>query len=118
MGEVWRAEQTAPVRRPVAVEFVKAGMDSRQVLARFDAERQALARMDHPNVARVLDGGLHDGRPYFVMELVNGVPIPGGGLSVCRLDSRGRHRCPLKGSNSWWWPISVSPSPGTAPGPT
>ncbi|HUR54202.1 MAG TPA: serine/threonine-protein kinase, partial [Gemmataceae bacterium] len=75
MGAVWRAKQTDPVKRFVAVKLIKAGMDSKQVLARFEAERQALAMMDHPNIARVLDGGLHDGRPYFVMELVKGVPI-------------------------------------------
>ena len=75
MGSVWRARQTEPVRRYVAVKLIKAGMDSRQVLARFEAERQALALMDHPNIARVLDGGLHAGRPFFVMELVKGVPI-------------------------------------------
>jgi len=75
MGSVWRAKQTEPVKRFVAVKLIKAGMDSKQVLARFDAERQALAMMDHPNIAKVLDGGLHDHRPYFVMELVKGVPI-------------------------------------------
>ena len=75
MGSVWRARQTAPVKRFVAVKLIKAGMDSKQVLARFDAERQALALMDHPNIAKVLDGGLHEHRPYFVMELVKGVPI-------------------------------------------
>ncbi len=75
MGSVWVANQTEPVRRKVAVKLIKAGMDSKQVLARFDMERQALAVMDHPNIAKVLDGGLHDGRPYFVMELVKGVPI-------------------------------------------
>ncbi len=75
MGSVWRARQTEPVRRFVAVKLIKAGMDSRQVLARFEAERQALALMDHPNIARVLDGGLHEGRPFFVMELVKGVRI-------------------------------------------
>ena len=75
MGSVWRARQTEPVKRYVAVKLIKAGMDSKQVLARFDAERQALALMDHPNIAKVLDGGLHDGRPFFVMELVKGVPI-------------------------------------------
>ena len=67
--------QTTPVKRFVAVKLIKAGMDSKQVLARFDAERQALALMDHPNIAKVLDGGLHEHRPYFVMELVKGVPI-------------------------------------------
>ncbi len=75
MGSVWLAHQTAPVRRRVAVKLIKAGMDSKAVLARFEAERQALAMMDHPNIAKVLDGGLHDGRPYFVMELVKGDPI-------------------------------------------
>lgn len=75
MGSVWRAKQTEPVKRFVAVKLIKAGMDSRQVLARFDAERQALALMDHPNIAKVLDGGLHERRPFFVMELVKGVPI-------------------------------------------
>ncbi len=76
MGTVWAAEQTAPVRRKVALKLIKAGMDSRSVLARFEAERQALALMDHPNIAKVLDGGLTEsGRPYFVMEYVKGVPI-------------------------------------------
>jgi eukaryotic-like serine/threonine-protein kinase len=76
MGTVWAAEQTTPVRREVALKLIKAGMDSRSVLARFEAERQALALMDHPNIAKVLDGGLTDsGRPYFVMEYVKGVPI-------------------------------------------
>jgi tetratricopeptide (TPR) repeat protein len=76
MGTVYLAQQTEPVRRLVAVKLVKAGMDSRQVLARFEAERQALALMDHPHIARVLDAGATpEGRPYFVMELVKGVPI-------------------------------------------
>jgi serine/threonine protein kinase len=102
MGTVWMAEQTEPIQRRVAVKVIKAGMDSKQVLARFEAERQALALMDHPNIARVLDagytgvrsqesgvrgqqqGGLTPdpcrltpdlGRPYFVMELVKGTPI-------------------------------------------
>src|ERR687890_2228358 len=70
------ARQTEPVKRFVAVKVVKAGTDSRAVLARFEAERQALALMDHPNIARVLDAGATpDGRPYFVMELVKGVSI-------------------------------------------
>jgi serine/threonine protein kinase/predicted Zn-dependent protease len=75
MGTVWLAQQTEPVRRLVAVKLVKAGMDSKQVIARFEAERQALALMDHPNIARVLDAGTTAGRPYFVMDLVKGVPI-------------------------------------------
>ena len=76
MGAVWSARQTEPVKRMVAVKLIKPGMDSKAVLARFDAERQALAMMDHPHIARVLDGGTtSDNRPYFVMELVKGVPI-------------------------------------------
>jgi serine/threonine protein kinase len=76
MGTVWTALQTEPVKRVVAVKLIKPGMDSKAVLARFEAERQALALMDHPNIARVLDAGeTADGRPFFVMELVKGVPI-------------------------------------------
>jgi serine/threonine protein kinase/tetratricopeptide (TPR) repeat protein len=76
MGTVYLAQQTEPVKRLVALKLVKPGMDSRQVLARFEAERQALALMDHPNIAKVLDAGATpDGRPYFVMELVKGTPI-------------------------------------------
>ncbi len=76
MGVVYVAEQTEPVRRRVALKVIKAGMDTREVVARFEAERQALAVMEHPNIAKVLDGGVTaDGRPYFVMELVKGVPI-------------------------------------------
>jgi serine/threonine protein kinase/Flp pilus assembly protein TadD len=76
MGTVYMAEQEQPMRRQVALKVIKAGMDSRQVLARFEAERQALALMDHPNIAKVLDAGATDtGRPFFVMELVKGVPI-------------------------------------------
>jgi Flp pilus assembly protein TadD/serine/threonine protein kinase len=76
MGSVFMAEQTAPVRRLVALKVIKPGLDSAQVSARFEAERQALALMDHPNIAKVLDAGTTDsGRPYFVMELVKGVPI-------------------------------------------
>src|SRR5262249_51520755 len=75
-GVVFMAEQLQPVRRKVALKIVKPGMDTRQVVARFEAERQALALMDHPNIAQVFDGGEADsGRPYFVMELVRGVPI-------------------------------------------
>jgi serine/threonine protein kinase len=82
MGTVYMAEQIQPVQRKVALKLMKSGMDSRQVLARFEAERQALALMDHPNIAKVLDAGstsaepgCGSGRPYFVMELVKGVPI-------------------------------------------
>lgn len=76
MGTVYMAEQTEPVRRKVALKIIKPGMDSRQVIARFEAERQALALMDHNHIARVLDAGTTEsGRPYFVMELVKGVPI-------------------------------------------
>jgi WD40 repeat protein/serine/threonine protein kinase len=75
-GVVFRAEQQQPLRRTVALKVLKPGMDSRAVIARFEAERQALALMDHPNIARVLDGGeTASGRPYFVMELVKGVPL-------------------------------------------
>ena len=73
---VFMAEQTRPMRRKVALKVLKPGMDTRQVVARFEAERQALAIMDHPNIAKVHDGGqTGSGRPYFVMELVKGVPI-------------------------------------------
>jgi serine/threonine protein kinase/tetratricopeptide (TPR) repeat protein len=76
MGAVWVAEQTEPVKRKVALKLIKAGMDSKSVLARFEAERQALALMDHPNIAKVFDGGLTDaGRPFFAMEYVKGIPI-------------------------------------------
>jgi eukaryotic-like serine/threonine-protein kinase len=76
MGSVYMAQQTEPVKRAVAVKVIKAGMDSKAILARFEAERQALALMDHPNIARVLDAGATaSGRPFFVMELVRGTPI-------------------------------------------
>jgi serine/threonine-protein kinase len=76
MGVVYVAEQTQPVRRKVALKIIKPGMDTKQVIARFEAERQALAMMDHPNIARVHDAGATEsGRPYFVMELVRGMPI-------------------------------------------
>ena len=76
MGTVYLAEQQQPVRRRVAVKVIKQGMNTRQFIARFEAERQALAMMDHPNIAKVLDAGCtEDGRPYFVMELVKGIPI-------------------------------------------
>jgi serine/threonine protein kinase/tetratricopeptide (TPR) repeat protein len=89
-GTVWAAEQREPVKRRVALKIIKLGMDTKQVIARFEAERQALAMMDHPNIARVLDAGSTDlGRPFFVMELVKGVPI----LDYCdteKLDTRAR----------------------------
>lgn len=76
MGIVYRAEQTAPIRRDVALKLIRRGLDTDRVVARFDSERQALARMDHPGIARVLDAGASaGGRPYFVMELVHGLPI-------------------------------------------
>src|SRR5262249_17225429 len=85
MGEVWVADQTDPVRRQVAVKVIRPGLDSDRLLARLEAERQALALMDHPNIAQVYDPGTipgepgasatRAGRPYFVMELVEGVPI-------------------------------------------
>jgi serine/threonine protein kinase/tetratricopeptide (TPR) repeat protein len=82
MGAVYMAEQEEPVKRRVALKIIKAGMDSERVIARFEAERQALAMMDHPHIAKVLDGGttgepggVSPGRPYFVMELVKGIPI-------------------------------------------
>jgi WD40 repeat protein len=75
-GSVWMAEQTEPVRRRVALKIIKPGMDSKEVIARFEQERQALALMDHPNIARVFDGGMTpSGRPFFVMELVRGVKV-------------------------------------------
>ena len=92
MGVVFMAEQTRTVRRRVALKVIKPGMDTRQVIARFEAERQALALMEHPNIARVLDAGATEsGRPYFVMELVRGVPI----TEYCdknRLDAEARLR--------------------------
>src|SRR4051794_13230483 len=76
MGVVFMATQAVPIQRTVAIKIIKPGMDTRQVIARFEAERQAVAMMDHPNIAKVLDAGTTEtGRPYFVMELVKGVPI-------------------------------------------
>ena len=76
MGEVWVAKQSEPVKRKVALKLIKTGMDSRAVIQRFEQERQALALMDHPNIAKVLDAGLTpSGQPFFVMELVNGLPL-------------------------------------------
>jgi serine/threonine protein kinase len=88
MGVVYLAEQVDPVRRRVALKIIKLGMDTRQVVARFETERQALAVMDHPNIAKVLDAGASEtGRPYFVMELARGVPIT---------DYCDRHRLPTQ----------------------
>ncbi len=76
MGVVYVAEQAEPVKRKVALKIIKPEMDTKEVIARFQAERQALALMNHPNIAQVLDAGATEtGRPYFVMELVNGIPI-------------------------------------------
>src|ERR1700680_3458895 len=76
MGEVWLAYQAQPVRRRVAIKLIKAGMDTREVVARFESERQALALMDHPSIAKVFDAGsTPQGRPYFVMEYVSGIPL-------------------------------------------
>lgn len=76
MGSIWMAEQREPVKRRVALKIIKLGMDTRQVIARFEAERQALALMDHPNIAKVFDAGATEtGRPYFVMEYIRGIPI-------------------------------------------
>ncbi|MGY8771215.1 MAG: serine/threonine protein kinase [Pirellulales bacterium] len=75
-GVVYMAEQTKPVRRKVALKVIKPGMDTKEVIARFEAERQALALMDHPNIAKIFDGGTtRSGRPYFVMQLVKGIPL-------------------------------------------
>jgi eukaryotic-like serine/threonine-protein kinase len=87
-GVVFMAEQQEPVRRMVALKIIKPGMDTREVVARFEAGRQALALMDHPNIARVLDGGATDsGRPFFVMELIKGIPI----TEFCE-----RHQLPIE----------------------
>jgi len=88
MGSVWMAEQREPVKRRVALKVIKLGMDTKQVIARFEAERQALAMMDHLHIAKVLDAGsTQSGRPYFVMEYINGIPI----LEYCD-----RERLPMK----------------------
>ena len=76
MGEVWLADQKQPVQRRVAVKLIKSGMDTREVVARFESERQALALMNHPAIAKVFDAGsTPEGRPYFVMEYVSGIPV-------------------------------------------
>jgi hypothetical protein len=85
-GSVWMAQQTEDIDRRVALKILKLGMDTKEFLARFEAERQMLARMDHPNIARVLDAGATDyGRPYFVMDLVKGIPL----LEYCDLKHLG-----------------------------
>jgi len=90
MGTVWMAEQKEPVKRRVALKIIKLGMDTKQVVARFEAERQALAMMDHPHIAKVLDAGATStGRPYFVMEYIKGIPI----LEYCdheKIDTKAR----------------------------
>ena len=111
MGTVYRADQTEPVKRQVALKLIKIGMDSRAVLARFDAERQALALMDHPNIARVFDGGTTpSNQPFFVMELVQGDADHGvlrpeaaygaGPTGAVRRGLPGRATCPPEGDHS------------------
>jgi serine/threonine protein kinase len=83
MGVVYLAEQKRPVRRKVTLKIIKPGMDTEQVVTRFEAERQALALMDHPHIAQVFDAGATEsGRPYFVMELVEGVPITSTAMPI------------------------------------
>ncbi len=83
MGVVYRAEQSSPFVRQVAIKVIRAGMSSTQVVTRFEQERQALALMDHANIARVYDGGLtRDGRPYFAMELINGFRSPSIAIAI------------------------------------
>ncbi|HSG48687.1 MAG TPA: serine/threonine-protein kinase, partial [Longimicrobiales bacterium] len=97
MGIVYEAEQREPVRRRVALKVVKLGMDTREVVARFETERQALAMMDHPGIARVFDAGVtQEGRPYFVMELVRGVSL---------LDYCDTHRLPVRDRIELFVPI-------------
>ena len=90
MGVVYVAEQERPIHRKVALKIIKPGMDTKEVIARFEAERQALALMNHPNIAKVFEAGTTEsGRPYFVMELVNGIPITGYS-DRCKLSTRER----------------------------
>ena len=125
MGVVWMAEQQEPVRRRVALKLIKPGMDSRQILGRFEAERQALSLMEHPNVAKVLDAGTSDnGNPFFVMELVKGQPItaycdqhhltPGERLG-CSCPCAMHPACSSKGIiteisslRTCWWPNTMA----------
>ena len=108
-GVVYVAEQTEPVRRRVALKVIKLGMDTKAVVARFEAERQALAMMDHPNIARVLDAGTSEtGRPFFVMELVRGIRITDycdQAWGCCSMNcwSAARRSMP----RSWWLPASI-----------
>jgi eukaryotic-like serine/threonine-protein kinase len=100
MGVVYEAEQTEPVVRRVALKLIQSGLDSRQVVARFEAERQALAVMEHPNIARVLDAGTTaEGRPFFVMELVDGVSLT---------DYCDRHRLPLRQRLELFLPLCLA----------
>jgi serine/threonine protein kinase len=109
MGTVWMAEQTDPIQRRVAVKVVKEGMDSRQVLARFEAERQALALMEHPNIARVLDAGqTNSGRPYFVMELVKGRCSPMSARRCSTPIRKGSSTATSSHRTCWWPPMTAS----------
>ena len=94
-GVVYVAEQEEPIRRRVALKVIKLGLDTKQVIARFEAERQALAMMDHPNIAKVLDAGtMENGRPYFVMELVRGIETTGINRGDrLRVPSNALHSC-------------------------
>ena len=118
-GTVWLAEQREPVRRRVALKVIKLGMDTKQVIARFEAERQALAMMEHPNIARVLDAGATDaGRPYFVMELVAGVPI----TEFCDANTLTRANAPAEAAcaarNASTSELYISAAPAWRPGRT
>ena len=118
MGTVFMAEQEKPVRRRVALKVIKIGMDTAQVVARFEAERQALALMDHPSIARVFDAGTTDtGRPFFVMELVEGVPI----TQFCdegRLNPNERLALFISVCRRWSTPTKRASSTGTSSHPT
>ena len=105
MGVVYVASQQEPLRRKVALKIIKPGMDTREVVARFEAERQALALMDHPNIAKVFDAGATDaGRPYFAMELVKGTPITEYCDRAATLDARAagvvRHPLPRRAARA------------------
>ena len=105
MGVVYVASQKEPIRRTVALKIIKPGMDTREVVTRFEAERQALALMDHPNIAKVFDAGATDaGRPYFAMELVKGTPDHRVLRSAPTLDARAagvvRHPLPRRAARA------------------